>query len=59
MGGSISKALSGLLVLELAMRPDVTAKRRSRRTREFIEIGSKNPYELIVKKENMTKSSKK
>jgi len=31
------------------MRPDVTAKRYSRGTREYVELKSMNSYELVIK----------
>jgi len=32
------------------MRPDVTAKRYSRGTREYAELKSTNSYELVIKR---------
>jgi len=40
---------SNTLVPTTAMRPDVTAKRYSRGTRELVEVDSKNSKELVVK----------
>jgi len=40
---------SNILVPTTAMRPDVTAKRYSRGTRELTEVDSKNSKEFVVK----------
>jgi len=50
---------SNTLVPTTAMRPDAMAKRYSHGTWEYDELRSTNSEELVTKKENMTKSSKK
>ena len=50
---------SNTLVPTTAMRPDVTAKRYSRGTREYAELKSTNFYELVIKRKKYDEVVKK